>query len=62
MKRTLAALTTVLFAAALHAQTAPPDQKKEQVHKGTAAQGTVQKKEQQQVHKHDGTGKTADKK
>jgi hypothetical protein len=40
------------------------DQKKEQVHKGTPAQGTVQKKEHQKASKKDGTGKAkaADKK
>ena len=59
MKKFFAYLLAALFAAmtTLPASAFAQDQKREQVHKGTPAQGTVQKKEQQKAHKQDGSGK-----
>lgn len=55
-------LTSVALAAVFAAVTMSPaafaqDQKKQQIHKGTPEQGTVQKKEHKQAKKKDGTGK-----
>lgn len=57
MSKLLSTLVAALFAVATITPAAfAQDQKKEQVHKGTAEQGTVQKKEQQKAQKKDGTG------
>jgi pentapeptide MXKDX repeat protein len=57
-------LIATLLAGAFAAVTISPvalaqDQKKEQVHKGTPEQGTVQKKDQKKAKKKDGSGKKA---
>ena len=57
MSKLLTTLVACVFAAAALTPTAfAQDQKKEQVHKGTPEQGTVQKKEKTQAKKKDGTG------
>jgi pentapeptide MXKDX repeat protein len=57
MTKTISTLVAAVFAAMTLTPAAfAQDQKKEQVHKGTAEQGTVQKKEQQKAQKKDGTG------
>lgn len=57
MSKVLSTLVAAIFATMTLSPAAfAQDQKKEQVHKGTAEQGTVQKKEQQKAQKKDGTG------
>ncbi len=58
MKKLFAALTAGLFACALASPVMAQDKKQEQVHKGTAEQGTVQKKDQKakKDQKKDGSG------
>ena len=58
MSKLLTTLVAGVFAAAALTPAAfAQDQKKEQVHKGTPEQGTVQKKEKAHAQKKDGTGK-----
>lgn len=60
MKRLLAAIVAGMFALAVTAPAIAQDKKKEQVHKGTPGQGTVQKKDQKakkdQAKKKDSSG------
>ena len=60
MKRLFAYMLATVFAAmtAMPVSGLAQDQKKEQVHKGTPAQGTVQKQEHKKDRKKDGSGKT----
>ena len=60
MNKLIASAVAAVFAAStlvpvVHAQPYG-EQKKEQVHKGTAEAGTVQKKEQKKAQKKDGSG------
>jgi len=62
MSKLLTTLVAGVFAVATLTPAAfAQDQKKEQVHKGTSEQGTVQKKEKAQAKKKDGTGGDAKK-
>ena len=57
MSKLLSTVVAALFAVAIATPTAfAQDQKKEQVHKGTPEQGTVQKKDQKKAQKKDSTG------
>ena len=57
MSKLLSTLVAALFAIAIASPGAfAQDQKKEQIHKGTPEQGTVQKKEHAKDKKKDGTG------
>jgi hypothetical protein len=60
MKRLLAAIVAGMFALAVTSPVIAQDKKKEQVHKGTPEQGTVQKKDQKakkdQAKKKDASG------
>jgi hypothetical protein len=49
MKRLLAAIVAGMFALAVTSPVIAQDKKKEQVHKGTPEQGTVQKKDQKKA-------------
>jgi hypothetical protein len=49
MKRLLAAIVAGMFALAATSPVIAQDKKKEQVHKGTPEQGTVQKKDQKKA-------------
>ena len=49
MKKLLAAIVAGMFAFAVTSPVIAQDQKKEQVHKGTPEQGTVQKKDQKKA-------------
>ena len=66
MSKLLSILMAAVFAAVTVtpalAQVQQKDQKKEQVHKGTAEQGTVQKKEQQKKKKAEAKKKVEEKK
>jgi hypothetical protein len=63
MKKLYALTLAGAFAAitALPSAVLAQDQKKQQVHKGTPAQGTVQKKEHKKDRKKDGAGSAAKK-